>query len=484
MKHLLGQAGTHFRLDRSRNFYLLSPFTARKASYQVQFLELTLRRLSRLLGVESRGRHVVLIWRNADEYLRYVSHFSGLLVGNAGTCIRTGLVHTVSYDRNVDKLQATLAHELVHDLLSDSKLPLWLEDGIAQNFAPCGVQALTKDVARMRQMASTGGLKDFWSGRGFAAEEIGREFCYAQAEILTRLLLDEKNFRPFLARAKRADCGQEACHQAFGRSLGSFLSAFLGAGDWEPSVTNEKEHELWALLHESRWEQAIELTGADEAPFSRLGRAIALSETPRWREALKELADLGPEFKSPGVLVREIWLGLCSEEADCAAALEQLEVLEHPSVNKLRASWLYARGLYKESLEFYPPSGERGFAAWKLGDRKTAEESADSQDLMSTLLLVELCLADRETERAETLLKICREEHPPSITTWELSGRVAELRGLAEEARKAYRHCLEIFEYTGRAWKPERERVEVARLRLQALGSSASRRDGEIGFDS
>ena len=245
-----------------------------------------------------------------------------------------------------------------------------------------------------------------------------------------------------------------------------------------------KVHELWALLHESRWERVIELAGAGEDPFLRLGRGIALSETPRWREALAELAGLGPEFKSAGVLVREIWLGLCTEEADCAAALEQLEVLKHPSVNKLRASWLYARGLYQESLEFYPPSGERGFAALKLGDRKTAEESADSQDLMSTLLRVELCLADRETERAETLLKICREEHPPSITTWELSGRVAELRGLAEEAREAYRHCVEIFEYTGRAWKPERERVEMARLRLQALGSSASGRDGEIGFDS
>jgi hypothetical protein len=69
--------GTQFRLDRSRNFYLLSPFTARKASYQMQFLELTLGRLSRLLGVGSRGFHVVLIWRNPDEYWRYVSHFSG-----------------------------------------------------------------------------------------------------------------------------------------------------------------------------------------------------------------------------------------------------------------------------------------------------------------------------------------------------------------------------------------------------------------------
>ena len=198
----------------------------------------------------------------------------------------------------------------------------------------------------------------------------------------------------------------------------------------------------------------------------------------------QELARLGPEFKSADVLVREFWLGLCTEEADCTGVLEQLEVLKHPSVDWLRASWLYARGFYQESLEFYPPSGNRGFAAWKLGDRKAAEECARSQDLVSTLLRIELYLDDRETERAEILLEKCRGEYPLDITTWQLSGRVAELRGLAEEARQAYRRCLEIFDQTGRAWKPERERVEMARQRLQALGLGAARRDGEIGFDS
>lgn len=52
------------------------------------------------------------------------------------------------------------------------------------------------------------------------------------------------------------------------------------------------------------------------------------------------------------------------------------------------------------------------------------------------------------------------------------------------QSRQAFRRCLEIFEQTGRAWKPERERVEMARQRLQALGvGMMARRDGEIGFD-
>lgn len=55
LKHLLGQVGTRFRLDRSRNFHLLSPFTARKASYQMQFLELTLGRFSRRCSARKAG---------------------------------------------------------------------------------------------------------------------------------------------------------------------------------------------------------------------------------------------------------------------------------------------------------------------------------------------------------------------------------------------------------------------------------------------
>ncbi|MBN9419073.1 MAG: hypothetical protein J0I12_26705 [Candidatus Eremiobacteraeota bacterium] len=450
----------------------MSPFTERKAGYQTQFLELTLSRMSRLLGIQSQRKHVVLIFRNADEYWRYVSFFSGSSGGSVGMCVRNSLVHLVSYDKDVNMLQATLAHELVHDLLTELELPLWLEEGLCQTFATSGLEGIAKGAGGLRQHAVAHGLGDFWNGRGFAAEEERQKFCYSLAEILARLLLDEKSFRPFLESARREDCGQEACRQIFGRSLGQFVGTFLGPGDWEPAIS--RVHELWGLLHESRWERAIEVAESQTDPVMRLGKAIALSETPRWREGLRILVELPPEVKSVEVWIREFWLQLYTEEPECAQSLDQLERLGHPT-ESLRGAWMYATGRYGEALKC---ADWAGWAEWKLGTRP----SVTRRDLVSLLLQVEFCLEDREWERAWTLLQDCLHCTSEDITTWQLLGKLAEARGSEKEALQAYSRCVEVFDLQGRAWKPERERVEFARQRLLSLG--ATRPNGEIGFGS
>ena len=514
LNHLARQAGPEFRLDRSRCFRLLSPFSARKAGYQIQFLESIRTRLVRRLGRGETppGRpHVVILLRDPEEYWRYISHYTGgSSGGSVGMCVRAAYSHMVSYDSDVNQLQSTLAHELVHDLLSDLELPLWLEEGICQTFpemvgvASSGLHGLEKDAPRLQALARRRGLREFWSGQGFSAEEEYQRLCYALAEILTRLILDRPHsskFTQFLEKARRADCGQEACLEVFDTGLERILSDFLGPGEWEPHVS--PVNALWALLQESRWESAIELAEAStpanliERNLLRLGRGIALSETSRTAEAIAELRGVPKEFKSADVWVREFWLRLRSEQPDCEDILVHLKGQNY-SVGSLRASWLYAQGKYAEALEQYRTSGNdeydlalMGFAAWKLGDIPKAREHlaralSRGRGLVTLVLQAELELMDSDLVQAKLTLQDCLSLSSEDISTWELLGRLAELNGRIDAAQRAYSRCVEIFDRRGGAWAPERERVEFSRQRLVELPVPPKRgptNEAEIGFD-
>lgn len=206
---------------------------------------------SRLPGVAEfpgPGPHVVLQFRDQDDYYRYVSRFTpeGEQGSSGGMQIREGYTH-IAINGNVNgHAENTLAHEMTHLALQHLDMPQWIEEGLAQMMEHdlTGRQLLlvNQEMAdRHKRHWGRNGLDQFWSGEGFYHMGRVQELSYQLAEILMRLLIEEHRPRwfglskssqaklaAFLREARREDAGAEACLRHLGRELNQVAALFLG----------------------------------------------------------------------------------------------------------------------------------------------------------------------------------------------------------------------------------------------------------------
>lgn len=504
LQELQAQLGPEFRVDRTRHFWVLSPFSERKAKFQTQFLEMAWEKLTAWFGgadiVDETQPRILLVLKNPDQYWRYVSRWARASVqgASAGMTIRQGQVHTVTFDADGSALQAVIAHELVHDLLSGLDLPVWVEEGLSQLFpdslglSGSRLHRIKDEVPHLQSVARRYGLKDFWSGRGFGMPDDRQELAYSLAEVLTRLLLERANpggFAAFLREASAEDAGESACREHLKCGLAELAATFLGPGDWEPQPSAAAS--VWRHLKAEEWEQAIELADRHlsedaEAETLRLGKALALLRTPRWREA--DFASLPDELKGSSVLLDELRLNFgLGDESGCARVVQQLLKISTSLAAQAQGQVLYAFGHYDQASQAYSalrrahPKQAESFAVWegwaqlKLGRFEKANEllqslSSPEADSVPLLLGAELALQAGDLERAQKQLTLSRAVAPDDISTWQLLGELAEKQGRSADACAAYQSCLELADRAGPNWPPEQERVERARSRLDHLG--------------
>ncbi|MBT9585291.1 hypothetical protein IV102_18245 [bacterium] len=247
LERVCHEGGAGFGLADSRHFRLLSPFSPTKSKMFLQFFEEARRRIDGLLGDlafrDALGPHVVMIFRNSQQYWKYASHFfgDGEVGGQGGVCVQEGYVHVVSYDQMAQSLQGILAHEFVHNLLVHRKMPLWLEEGLAEllpmqmRLSAGHLGDIASEAGALRQCWQKHGLTDFWSGESFFAADERQKASYQLSEVLTRLILDGPNasrFGEFVAAAERTDGGERAALSVLGYSLNDAVSKFLGPGRW------------------------------------------------------------------------------------------------------------------------------------------------------------------------------------------------------------------------------------------------------------
>lgn len=243
--------GTPFQCWETEHFRMLAPFSPTRARYQLQFLEMCRTKIFSWIGdlcnLEDPYPKVVIVLNGSQQYWEYVSFFGvdGEQGGSIGCNLRQGYPHIALFDNEVQLMQTTLAHELVHSFLSHRGMPLWLEEGLCGIFPSmvgCEGSSLVtspEDVSRLRQLLREPGiLAGVWNGEAFASARVDLQHAaYHLAEVLIRLILDQTTgpqSNRFLQDAHFEDAGEAAARSHLNRSLGDFAATFLGPGQWTP----------------------------------------------------------------------------------------------------------------------------------------------------------------------------------------------------------------------------------------------------------
>ena len=211
--------------------------------------------LARPAAERGPGKHVVIVPADQSAYYDYVSYFwpdsDREYAKSGGMHIPRGYRHTVVLGKS-DAPGRTLVHELAHEMVSQRRIPRWLNEGLAQ-FAEVLVPGLRPPLIDARQARlhrrywGWFGTAHFWKGTSFNRVPSQR-LSYQLANILFRNMAGHPKRRgqlsEFLATARRDDAGAAACQECFGCTLSDLAVEFLGGGRWSPPKEQEAAGEI------------------------------------------------------------------------------------------------------------------------------------------------------------------------------------------------------------------------------------------------
>jgi len=243
LKEVGKAAGEQFGIIESPRFLLLAP-QAEEAGWMLEIAEAAQEKVIAALGQRPGGGVVgkipIIKFMGEALYRQHVRYYraDGKPGQSDGICIRDhGEIHVAL--PALRTIRTVLPHELVHVHLGALRLPLWLNEGVAQIVARRWKYAMTAELElEARLWWRTRGLEQFWSGEVWHAARTGEgvTFAYIFSERLTKDIraLGEADFKQFLNTADARDAGETACQQVYGFGLQVWAQKLLGAGEWTP----------------------------------------------------------------------------------------------------------------------------------------------------------------------------------------------------------------------------------------------------------
>ncbi len=250
LDRLRKELGGSYHVEKSKHYLMLSPLDPEVTARMLNFSERARSSIDEILGGLRRekgkeyGPHAIMLFDEDDDYYQYVSgfHSDGVHPRTGGMHIGGGYRHTVIAYHSEFAAVATLAHELSHDAVHHLRIPLWLNEGLAQvleksvgNYHRAS-PLLTRDLAEEhRQFWDEKRIQGFWAGTSFRVPGDSMKLSYSLAEIMMNLLMkDRDGFMAFVRVATPEDGGQTAALDVLGVCLGETLVGFLGEGNWRP----------------------------------------------------------------------------------------------------------------------------------------------------------------------------------------------------------------------------------------------------------
>jgi len=242
---LRNHLGGDYQVHEGPRTLLLTDLPRHEARETLDFIEQTLLTLTHALmghaDQATSGMHIVIVMSEEDDYYSYIAHFFSerLFRLTSGVCVRSGGEVHVVVNGAGPALRRTLAQQLGYDLLSQQRMPIWIEEGL--------VHVLTSYVlkegepkfdetglAAQRQLWTSLGMDLFWGGAAFYQTDDTTQKAYELAELLVRTMnrIDAQAFDRFVGAAHPLDAGEPACRGLFGVSLRHIVREVLGEGPW------------------------------------------------------------------------------------------------------------------------------------------------------------------------------------------------------------------------------------------------------------
>jgi hypothetical protein len=256
LEEIRSDLGGDYWVTTSNNFILLSAIKPEQADQLLRFAQDTRKRVHSLLGdlawKTARGKHVILLFTDTDDYYQYISffHAEGHYATNSGCLIRRGYVHIAIPYTDGRYIRRVFVHEFAHNSVIHLPLPTWVNEGLAMFFErmlePIPGELIIDHDARDRHLSfwNAENIQRFWAGKSFYEPGEPNELSYSLAQILLNLLLQEqRDIASFVRLARRDDAGQTAALDCLNVDLGDLAATFLGPGDWRPN--RKKIVECW-----------------------------------------------------------------------------------------------------------------------------------------------------------------------------------------------------------------------------------------------
>ncbi len=248
-----------FTLMESSHFLLLSrekDHVQKNLLYACeQSRETILNEFSDSIVIENMGKHVIIVFYESEDYYSYTDGMSGAKNTplSSGMFIHNGYPHIVIPTVIEEYIPLeTIAHEFSHLLLSDYRLPLWLDEAVAMRMEDIvvGSDGLIMNEATYKEHVkfwTESTIQDFWSGELWQVQSSGFSLGYQLARILWKklavdLVATKEELVHLMKTVSLDDSGELAVRTIFGCSLGELVADFLGEGLWSPDLGHLKNY--------------------------------------------------------------------------------------------------------------------------------------------------------------------------------------------------------------------------------------------------
>jgi hypothetical protein len=232
-------------IEGSNHTVLLSDAADDLNSRLLRWSDYYQREIRNFLGLAHAKDHsvqILLALSDREWFCDYILDFypeEGEFAEAGGVFIGAGMPHIVLSTASDWMIEATIAHETSHALLSHLPLPMWLDEGVTavveQMANPHASVLMTPELGREhRAYWNHDRIQEFWSGASFVAPDGGQRLSYSLAHVLVRNLIADypRRITALLNSAEVADAGESALRAACGTGLAERVTQFLGPGDW------------------------------------------------------------------------------------------------------------------------------------------------------------------------------------------------------------------------------------------------------------